>query len=289
VHAPVGELDRQPRVGHVDQAEVAAPHPVPPPARRAGLAVLAGRHARVDEGAAQVAAVLDLQLVQPARAAAGAQEADLGGPRRIRHVEDLEAAEDARVGAVAAAHLDADDRDVAAGERAVARLEDHDVLGRGGERAGERGDAARSRRIGRVHDGDAVVGAEPLLGARRVVGEAPRPDVGVLLVHPDVGVVAATAEVVVPDGDHVARGALGLGARGIDPVDLRRRRGIVTPCRDRDAQRCRHRGDEPDPLHAASLLRLPAHARGSAPRLSMAAADARRVRRSPRRPAAAAA
>ena len=90
-------------------------------AGRARLAVLARRHAGVHERALEIGAVLHLELVQAARATAGAQTAELGGLSRVGDVEDLQAAEDARVGAVAATDLDADDRDVAPGERPVAR------------------------------------------------------------------------------------------------------------------------------------------------------------------------
>ena len=264
MHAPVGDLPRQRRVRDVDQAEVALALVVAAPARRARVGVLGGRHARVDEAALQVRAVLDLELVQAARAAAGAQQPELDRLRRVRDVEDLQAAEEARVGAIAAADLDPLDRDVAPGARAVRRGVDDDVLDRGAGRVLQLGDDARLGRVARVEHGDArLVGrrAEALLGARRVVGEAPRADVGVLLVHPHVGVEAAPADAVGADRDHVERGALRLLALRIDPLDGARLLPHVRAGGPRDDRRERgaggRRGGHSPDSHARTILHRP--------------------------------
>ena len=78
--------------------------------------------------------MLDLELVQPARAAARAEPRQLRRMLGIGDVEYLQPAEDARVGARAAADLDPDHGDVMPGERLpVGHRVDHDVL-RGGPR-----------------------------------------------------------------------------------------------------------------------------------------------------------
>ena len=105
----------------------------------------------------EVGAVLDLELVQAARAAAGAQQPELDRLRRVGDVEDLQAAEEARVGAGAAADLDAGDGDVAPRARAVGRGVDDDVLDRGAGRVLQLGDHARLGRVARVEHGDAAL------------------------------------------------------------------------------------------------------------------------------------
>ena len=197
--------------------------------------------------------MLHLELVQTARAAARSEPAELDRLGGIRHVEHLQAAEEAHLGAIASAHLDADDRDVVAGQRSVTRRDDDDILRRRAGRARQRRHVPRSGGVARVDDGDAVVGAEALLGAEGPVREAPGADVRVLLMNPHVGVEAAASQVVVSDGDHVASRTLRLGALGVDPLHGRRRCGIVSPGR-----RCRaDRGGDRRPEPCSSQLALP--------------------------------
>ena len=237
MHAPVGDLVGHGRVRDVDQPEVALALLVAATAGRCGVRVLAGRDAGEHEAAVQVGPVLDLQLMQAARTAAGAQQRELPRLRRGRDVEHLQAAEEARVVARAAADLDARHRDVAAGAGVGV---DHDVLDRGAGRVLQLGDHARLGGVPRVEHGNPALvrrRAEARLRPRRVVGEPPRADVRVLLVDPHVGVEAAAPDVVGADGHHVPRRALCLGALRVDPLDRPRRLPDMRRCRHRAAER----------------------------------------------------
>jgi hypothetical protein len=214
--APVGDRNRMLRVGDVDQAEVTASLLITETARRGLLLVLARGNAGVDERLPEVVPVVELELVQPARAAPRAQEPKLVRVLGIGDVEEHEAAREALVEPRATAHLDADGRDVVTLERPVPRREHRYVFRGCARRVHQARDHDGVLRIRRVDDGDTVLRrlrAEAGLGARRPVGEAPVPDVGVLLVHPDVGVEAAAAEVVLSDDLHIpcARSLLAAG------------------------------------------------------------------------------
>ena len=75
--------------------------------------------------------MLDLELVDAARAAAGVEVADLDRRCRIGDIPEHQAVVGVRVVARVAAALDAGRGDVTAFERPVARGVDDDILGRG--------------------------------------------------------------------------------------------------------------------------------------------------------------
>ena len=233
--------------------------------------------------------MLDLELVEPARAAARAEPAQLIGMFRVGHVPHLEAAEEARVGAGAAAHLDPRDRDVVPGERAVARGVHHDVLRGGPRRVAQPRDLLRHRRVARVdhrHAVELVGRTEALVAARVPVREAPGADVCVALVHPDVGVEAAPADRVVADDREP--GGRTRGLRAAERLDRRLRRAseraggaqVRVRRRDRPQHRQQRRRQDQPPLHLLPLrVRPPAAAiithRSRPSQLSRAASSAR--------------
>src|SRR5205823_4974861 len=96
--APVGDLDRRPRIGDVDDAQVTAT-----------VAHFRVWHREVGEPAG--AALLDGELVDAAAAAAGAEKAQLGRVRGVRDVPEREAAGGAAAGGAA---LNASQEDVTA-------------------------------------------------------------------------------------------------------------------------------------------------------------------------------
>jgi hypothetical protein len=79
LNPPVRDLRGCGRIRDVDHAEVAIAVDVAEATRRACLRIAARRHGRVGKGAAEVTAMLDLELVHSARAAGGPQIADLLG------------------------------------------------------------------------------------------------------------------------------------------------------------------------------------------------------------------
>src|SRR5829696_4433258 len=87
-HAPVRDLHRGSGVGDVDEPEVAPALLVTIPGGRALLGVLAGWHAGVDEGAAEIGPVLDLELMDAAGAAAGVEEPELDWGGRVGDVPE---------------------------------------------------------------------------------------------------------------------------------------------------------------------------------------------------------
>src|SRR5215216_1801231 len=207
-HAPVRHLNRGGRVGDVDEAEVAPALLIPIARGRALLGVLAGRHARVDEGAAKIGSVLDLELMDPAGAAAGVEQPQLDGGGRVGHVPQHQPPGKALIQPGAAADLQAGGGDVPASQGAEAGGEHHHVLGRGAGRIDQPRDHAGVGRVAVVDHRNPVVGrggAEAGLAALGPVGEPPVPDICEALMGPDIGVEPAAAQVVLADDLHVER------------------------------------------------------------------------------------
>jgi hypothetical protein len=148
--------------------------------------------------------------VHAPRAATTVHEPELLRIRRVADVPEHEPAQERRVVARAAAHLDPRDGDVAPGERAVLSGVDDDILSRGSRRVLQRGNHLRVCRLADVDHLDTGFRpgwAETLRSTVVPVNEPPLPDVGETVMRPHVGIEATTSQIGVANHLHTADGA----------------------------------------------------------------------------------